>query len=266
MFKKIAIFIFFSFEVFAKPLIFGLNPYLPSNQVEKLHEKLRLHLETKLQTPVILTTSKNYKEQIELLETGKIDIAAMSPNLYHEARQMKKPFIYLATVTKNDNYKNPKLGYKGVIFTLKGSGIKTFEDLKGKRFGFTDRASTSGYVCPRNAMLKHGIDPDKDLGYSFLLKKHSKILSALLQNSIDAGATYDRVLQEAILTYGDVFHLLYETPLLPYEAYVVSNKMDKQLLEKIREALFSFKDSDAIGEAPARFDVIEESLYDQLCI
>lgn len=87
-----------------------------------------------------------------------------------------------------------------------------------------------------------------------------------MQNSIDVGATYDRVLQEAILTYGDVFHLLYETPLLPYEAYVVSHKMDKQLLEKIREALFSFEDSDAIGEAPARFEVIEESLYDQLCI
>lgn len=264
--KLLCILMILSFPLFGKEtLVLSLTPYLDAKKVEALHERFRKYLEFKLNKQVILRTSIDYSHQITLLDENKVDMALMSPNLYYQSIKQGYTFPYLATVKKQDKFGDLYFGYKGIIFSLKKSNIVDFEDLKGKRFGYTDTSSTSGYVCPRAAMKKHGLNPDTDIAHSFLLKKHSKVLGSLLSDSIDAGATYDKIYKDAIVTYGDIFNLIYQTPLLPYEAFVVSKKLDAKLKDTIEKAILEYSDTEARGEMPAGFKKIDPSLYLYLC-
>jgi phosphonate transport system substrate-binding protein len=44
-------------------------------------------------------------------------------------------------------------GYYSGLFTKKGTGIDSIDDLAGKSFAFTDPASTSGYLIPATDVM-----------------------------------------------------------------------------------------------------------------
>jgi ABC-type phosphate/phosphonate transport system substrate-binding protein len=61
--------------------------------------------------------------------------------------------------------------------------------LKGKRFCFTDVLSTTGYILPRAALKKAGIDPDRDV-ITHMSGNHIAVLRDLASGVCDAGAVY----------------------------------------------------------------------------
>jgi phosphonate transport system substrate-binding protein len=60
------------------------------------------------------------------------------------------------------------------------------EDLKGKKFAFTDPASTSGYILPSKLFKDKGIQ----LGETVFAQKHDNVVTMVYQKQVDAGATY----------------------------------------------------------------------------
>ena len=57
-------------------------------------------------------------------------------------------------------------GYYSGLLVAADSPYRTLEDLKGKRIGYINLNSTSGYIYPRAAMRKEGIEPDTFFGES----------------------------------------------------------------------------------------------------
>ena len=49
----------------------------------------------------------------------------------------------------------------------KDSGIKDFQDIKGKTVAFVDPSSTSGYLFPGAHLINEGIDIEKDIQYVY---------------------------------------------------------------------------------------------------
>ncbi|MCB0109682.1 MAG: phosphate/phosphite/phosphonate ABC transporter substrate-binding protein, partial [Caldilineaceae bacterium] len=80
--------------------------------------------------------------------------------------------------------------YLSMIFTKKGSGIRTTDDLKGHSFNFVDPASTSGHLAPKTLLIKRGIDPDNDMETVFAGSHPTSVLS-VWNDKADAGATYE---------------------------------------------------------------------------
>jgi len=146
---------------------------------------------------------------------------------------------------------------------------RTLGDLKGKKFGFTDYQSASGYVYPRSFLLSEGIVPENYFSQIFMLKKHSKILAALVNRSIDAGATYDVNYTTGTEEYGDVFHVVAETLPIPFDAFAAGPHVPDEVIRSLRSALLKLsKDSPAfsrmneLGTTYRGFTVRDDDFYD----
>jgi len=85
--------------------------------------------------------------------------------------------------------------YKPEYFTRAGSGIKTLQDVKGKKMCFTSAGSTSGGIVPRIVFKSLGIDPDKDMQSTYA-GGHDKAAIAVYQGDCDAGVAFMDILTD----------------------------------------------------------------------
>lgn len=245
-------------------LVFGVNPYQTLPELQRLHAELIAYLEKELDREIVFVVSKDYNHLLTLIEQGHIDIASISPKLFATSRQRGMKTQYLATFKINDDQGQAKCTYHSLIVTHKESSIQTMKDLKQRSFGFTDTQSTSGYFYPRLLMRQNGIDPQKDLGKVYLLKKHPKIIEAILEKSIDAGAFYEGTYMTLSKEKQEQIRILATSEEIPYDAMVASKRLNKALVTKIRDLLLNFHSTQSFTGNIAGFDQRPLILYDKL--
>jgi phosphonate transport system substrate-binding protein len=160
-------------------------------------EPLRDYMEKKLGIPVKVTTGTSYSAVIEAMRAKRVDAMEVGPLAYVLAsKEANAQALAVATgpVVKEGitvTYDATLIPYYySVIFTKKGNGIKSLEDLKGKGFNFVDPASTSGHMMPKSYLINHGINPDTDLKAVFAGSHPTSVLS-VWNDKAPAGATYE---------------------------------------------------------------------------
>lgn len=125
----------------------------------------------------------SYIAVVEAFGTGKADFAAFNTFSYILAKDIKKYDIEaLLTVVRGTG----ETTYKGQIITRTDSGIDKLEDLTGKKFAYTDPASTSGFILPSKLLAEKGIQ----LGEVVFAQKHDNVVTMVYQRQVDAGATF----------------------------------------------------------------------------
>ncbi len=220
-----------------KRLIVASTPWYSPKMLKKYYQPLMEHLGKQLGMTVTFRITKDYSELGDRILKKTVDIGMFSPNAYVQAKNKIPQLQYLATSIKKDSTGVLRTYYKGVILCKKSSGIKNLEDLKGKRFGFTDRQSASGYVYPSLLLRKNKIIPETYFANVFWLKKHDKIITALTKNAIDAGATWDGNLVKAQKKHGVIFHVLLSTRPIPLGAIAAGSHVPERDFHRIQQAL-----------------------------
>src|SRR5690606_17745430 len=125
----------------------------------------------------------SYIAVVEAFGTKKADFAAFNTFSYILAKDIKKYDVQaFINVVRGEG----ETHYKGQIVARRDSGIKTIQDLNGKKFAFTDPASTSGYILPQKLFNDAGIT----LGGTVFAQKHDNVITMVYQKQVDAGATY----------------------------------------------------------------------------
>lgn len=125
----------------------------------------------------------SYIAVVEAFGTNKADFAALNTFSYILAKDVKKyPVEAVLSVVRGKNERF----YKGQIITHVDSGINAIEDLEGRKFGFTDPASTAGFIMPSKLFQDKGIS----LGETVFGQKHDIVVTMVYQRQVDAGATY----------------------------------------------------------------------------
>jgi phosphonate transport system substrate-binding protein len=160
-------------------------------------EPIRNYLEKALGIPVKVTTGTSYSAVIEAMRAKRVDAMEVGPLAYVLASKEANAqalAVAVAPVVKEGitvTYDSKLIPYYySVIFTKKGSGIKTLADLKGKGFNFVDPASTSGHMMPKSYLINNGINPDTDLKAVFAGSHPTSVLS-VWNGKAPAGATYE---------------------------------------------------------------------------
>ncbi len=129
--------------------------------------------------------------------------------------------------------------FKSVFITRPETGIGTLADLKGKTFSFGSVSSTSGHLMPRYFLLKHGINPDRDLKQIAYSGAHDATALWVESGKVDAGAlnflVWDKLVQTKKVDTNKVV-VFWTTP--PYVDYVwtVRGDLDTGLQERIASA------------------------------
>jgi phosphonate transport system substrate-binding protein len=143
----------------APALRIGLLPDDSARTLLARFEPMRIRLAKTLQRPVKVTIPSlerpcSYKELVDAFVEGKIDIAYFGGATFLAAsnRTPTAPLVMRKRDTR----------FRSYFITRTGSKAISLEDLKGMRFAFGDKYSTSGYFMPPDYLKEMGIDPKKD--------------------------------------------------------------------------------------------------------
>jgi len=165
-----------------------------AEKVLRDNEPLRSYLEAELGIPVEIQTGTSYSAVIEAMRAKRVDGFEVGPFSYTLAVQeaQAEALVIGVTTTADPAVYKPGMPthYLSMIFTKKGSGIRTFDDLKGVDFSFVDPASTSGHLAPKTLLIKNGINPDTDMKTVFAGSHPTSVL-AVWEGKVAAGATYE---------------------------------------------------------------------------
>ena len=138
---------------------FGVEPYDSGPKFTGAYNALTPALQTNLGCPVKLIVTSNYTAEVEAMRAKKLDVGEFGPLGYIFAHKLSnaQPVAVFGTM------QHKPVTYTAAIWVPAGSAIKTIADLKGKTIALADPASTSGNLLPRYALLKAGLNPNKDV-------------------------------------------------------------------------------------------------------
>ncbi|WP_439602283.1 phosphonate ABC transporter substrate-binding protein [Devosia sp.] len=194
--------------------------------------------------------SPDYNGVIQGLLGGTIDIASMGASSY-AAIALQDPAAVdpILTTAGSDG----STGYYSLLVARKDKGYTKLADLKGKKLGFADPDSTSGYLVPNVSLPADiGAPVAEFFGETGFGGGHENLVLGVLDGTWDAGTTFGSgvgdwaegyttgnlhtMVEKGILDTDDLVEL-WKSPLIPNGPLMVSNKLPDELKAKI-EAFF----------------------------
>lgn len=251
-----------------RPLRLGLVPVFKPEEMALAFAPLASYLGEQLQTVVEIKVSPSYEESIALVADDGVDLVQLAPLAYVKAKERSPSLELLAT-----NISEGSSSYSGYILTRAKDDIRSLEDLRGKRIGFVDEASASGYLLAYGFLLDHGIDPTTYFSELRMTKRHDLVISGLIEGKHDAAATFSGALLNAEANGLDVYQveILAKTGRIPYDAWCVSGKLAPAVRARIRDVLLSLSTRTKEGRdrlAPLKsinaFTRVDDSAYDEI--
>ena len=211
--------------------------FVPLKNSEKLVEDLKPisdYLSERLGVKVEAFTASNYIGVVEGLGSGSVDFGIIPPfsTLLAQKQSNAKPIL-------TSKGKTGKPGYTAELYVRKDSGIKSLQDVKGKKVAFVDPSSSSGYIYPGAMLVEAGLNLDKDISYQFS-GGHDKSLQLLLNKDVDVIATFDGVEDRYAKDFPQAktdIQKLATSDMIPGIMVTTSSKMDKELQDKLEKAL-----------------------------
>jgi serine/threonine-protein kinase len=220
-----------------KPLRFGLGQHLPPEKRKRTMEDLAGYLEQRIAYPVEVALHEDFEKTGARLARGTLDLAYFSPLLYVKAKKAHPGIRILCSIRSGQNQT-----YQGLILARVDSQVRRLADLRGKRFCWVGKASTSGYLLPRLMLEKAGLDPESMFSKAFFTRYHTKALRNLDNGICDAAAVFASLYYRAKVK-GKVksgIRIVAATAPIPQDCIVAAPHLAPALVERVRNAFLSF--------------------------
>ena len=172
--------------------------FVPSTQANKTEAEakpLGTLLQKQLHIPVHVTVSTDYSGLVEAMSSKKVDVGFMPPYSYMLAHKRGIADVLLQAERYGYDEPSGKMNhklmhkYRGMIVVKKGSKIKSWKDLKGKKIAIGDPSSSSGYVYPIAELYKKGLNVTKDSKLVNITSDDQRVIS-VLNGDVDAAFVF----------------------------------------------------------------------------
>ena len=218
-------------------IVFAVNPFTAPETIKETYVPILKDVAARAGKKARTIIVADYEALGEALKNGLADVGWFSPFAYVSAAEKAK---LQPLVTPEVNHQT---SYTGYIVTKKGSGLAALDDLAGKKFGFVDEESASGYVYPKAALVEAGKDPAHFFGSTVFLGSHNNVIKAVEEGAVDGGATYSTAFAAA---HADAqLDIIFRTPPIPTDVIAAAPGMDTALVRRLREEFERTKDTDA---------------------
>lgn len=246
-----------------QPLRIGVLPTQSFKEQQRMIKPLEKYLEKSLETEVNFQIAADYKQVVEWLVDGKIDMAYVAAVSYLEALSEGAEIEPL--VASIDKYTG-RPWYRAAIVVKVDSNIKTLKQLKGKRVAFVNKSSTSGYLMPFSALNELGINPKREFKQVIYPGTHAKTLEALKNGDIDAAATnipYYLKQQKIGKLKPEEFRVIWKSAPIPPSLIVVSKKLSADSIKKLKTSFLKSPEGieDIFGRQSAGYTSVEDADY-----
>lgn len=223
-----------------KALRVGLIPSEDSRAMLAQSKDILDALEKNLGSKVEGFVATDYNGVIEAMRAKHVDVAYLGPFSYVLATTVTPVEAFVIAETQ----KAGRTFYHNQIITLKTSGIKSLDDLKGKNFAFVDPASTSGYAFPLAGLLKAGIEPKRDFKNVLFTGAHDANAVAVANGKVDAATIADRIFDAAVkkgLIKEEDVQVVWRSSPIPESPMVWRKDLPDDTKAKVKAAFLAIK-------------------------
>ncbi|WP_112809539.1 phosphonate ABC transporter substrate-binding protein [Ensifer sp.] len=207
---------------------------------------------------VSLFPAADYDGVIQGLLGGTLDYAELGASGFAKIYLAKADAVEpILTTVQTDG----STGYHSIMVARKDSGITKIEDLKGKKLGFADPDSTSGYLVPLVTLPEAIGAPVKEFfGETGFGGGHENLVLEVVKGTFDAGTTFGsgvgefkdgytsgnlkKMVDKGILDMNDLVEL-WKSPLIPNGPIVVRSTMNDDMKAKFKQFMLDLPKTDA---------------------
>ena len=250
----------------AKPVRFAVGGMITPKEGMGYYRDFLRYLQEKIGAKVAYVDREGYAEINEMLKNNQLEAAFVCSGPYVDGHAqfglelLAAPQAYGATV------------YYSYIIVPKESPVRSFAELRGKRFAFTDPLSNSGKLVPTYMLARMQETPESFFKEFVFTKSHDKSIKAVAQGIVD-GAAVDSLIWEYLNAKSPEFtaktRILEKSQPYGIPPIVVSNSLAPELKERLRKAVLGAAD-DLRGQEILRqmkidrFVEISDSAYDSV--
>ena len=217
----------------------AMSPSQSSAEQKQKRQLLANYLEEQLGLSVNIEIPPDYQTAIDLIAEDKVQMAYLGPLSYVQARQRN---FQLEPLVAYIDKRTGRPWYTSVIVANSEKGIKEIADLSGKRVGFVNPSSTSGYLVPVAHLKSNNIDPEQDFAELKYTGSHNKNAAALESGELDAiginKPTYLKALKSGQLP-AEKYQVLWESDPIPNAPIVISKQLPADLKSNLQRALIN---------------------------
>jgi phosphonate transport system substrate-binding protein len=231
------------------------------NEADRLrnYQCLGYHLKTTLGVEkVSFFPAADYDGVIQGLLGGTLDYAELGASGFAKIYLAKADAVEpILTTVQTDG----STGYHSIMVARKDSGITKLEDLKGKKLGFADPDSTSGYLVPLVTLPEAIGAPVKEyFAETGFGGGHENLVLEVLKGTFDAGTTFGsgvgewkdgytsgnlhKMVEKGLVNMNDLVEL-WKSPLIPNGPIVVRTSMDQDMKTKFKQFMLDLPKTDA---------------------
>jgi len=246
-----------------KEINFGVIPVAGSTSLKDTFGGLVTYLEKTLGVKVNMQTASDYAGVITAMQHKHIEVAYLGPKSYVEAARRANAEAIATEVDAETNLP----GYYGMIITKKGSGLKSLEDIKNKRWAFTSTHSTSGTLVPTVMFSKKGIDPMKYFSKVVYSGGHETSILSVKAGKIDAASTNNLDFNRGVGRNWEMddFNVIWKSDIIPGAPIAVRGDLPTSLKMALKGAFISYKDKDGLEKMKNKgFIAGADSIYDSV--
>jgi phosphonate transport system substrate-binding protein len=225
-----------------KRLRCGVGPYFPTpSENRKQFEPLFQEMARQVDVPAEVVVTDDWIGLAEALRAGTLDVAWMGPWGYVLARHHDPLLRAIATVT----YKG-RPTYHALLLARADAPFGNLDEAQAQsrkrpklRLSLADVGSTSGWLIPQDEFRRRGVNPREVFDYSEGAM-HAGQAIALLSGQTDLASDYDRNL-DVLAATGRIdrsrLKVIWQSPPLPNDPFVVRDGLPDDITEKLRRFL-----------------------------
>lgn len=225
------------------PLRIAVEAMISPEYTKKYYYDLVKLIGSRVGMNVVLIQKKTYYEVNNLLENRGVDIVFVSSGAYVNGHEKFGMEILAVPVS------NGKKIYHSYIIVHKDSPHQSFDDLKGKRFAYTQPTSNSGCLAPKHMLIKSGKDPKIYFSETIYTYSHDDSIKAVATGLVDTSAV-DSLIWKFMNTNKNKYSLqtriIEKSPPYGIPPVVVHPGMEKDLKSSLKSLFINLhKNEDA---------------------
>jgi phosphonate transport system substrate-binding protein len=214
---------------------------------------------------VSLFPAADYDGVVQGLLGGTLDYAELGASAFAKVYLAKEDAVEpILTTVQTDG----SSGYYSIMVARKDSGITKIEDIKGKKLGYADADSTSGYLVPLVTLPEAlGAPVDQVVASTGFGGGHENLVLEVVKGTFDVGTTWGsgvgdfkdgyssgnlrKMVDKGVLNMDDLVEV-WKSPLIPNGPIVVRTSMNDDMKTKFKQFMVDLPKSD-----PACFSAVQ---------
>ncbi|ODS58281.1 MAG: phosphonate ABC transporter substrate-binding protein [Agrobacterium sp. SCN 61-19] len=214
---------------------------------------------------VSLFPAADYDGVVQGLLGGTLDYAELGASAFAKVYLAKEDAVEpILTTVQTDG----SSGYYSIMVARKDSGITKIEDVKGKKLGYADPDSTSGYLVPLVTLPEAlGAPVDQVVASTGFGGGHENLVLEVVKGTFDVGTTWGsgvgdfkdgytsgnlrKMVDKGVLNMDDLVEV-WKSPLIPNGPIVVRTSMNEDMKTKFKQFMVDLPKSD-----PACFSAVQ---------